>query len=246
MRTLSSSVLALSCLLCATWLFQATVSAEDRMDRMTRIARDMSGRFSDRQSVGWATVLFIVRQEDNKFPHMWAGRWGGGDLVVRASYDPLDDDIVIQGPGSFTLVVNHVANRRGLDHIFPLQRLVGDLRSSPVSIRFQSFHEWELMSEEEQAQYRRRREVGAMSKARCTAVIIWGDKEFAFPGQTVRFVHRQDNSSLILNADLVVNGKALGMPESQHGPISISINVTSPPPQVLTDQGDSASDLLGF
>lgn len=239
-------IFTVSCILCAAWLLAPNAGAEDRMDRMTRIARDISGRFEDRQSVGWATVLFVVRQEGNKFPHMWAGRWGGGDLVLRANYDPLDDDIVIRGPGSFTLEVAAVASRRGLEDLIPLQTMVADLRNQPVAIRFQGFQEWQLMSEEEQAQYRRRKQTGAMSKARCTAVVVWGDKEFPFPGQTVRFVHDGENSSLILNADVVVDGKVLGMPESQHGPISIGIRVTSPPPQVLMDEVDSASDLLGF
>ena len=87
---------------------------------------------------------------------------------------------------------------------------------------------------------------GYRTVAECTAVIVHGSREISFPGQKIRFYHAVDSSVMVIDADLVLEGKQLGLPSSQHGPISLRINVTSPPAKVLENDPNKGSDLLDF
>ena len=71
-------------------------------------------------------------------------------------------------------------------------------------------------------------------------------KEYAFPGQTACFSHSNKSPVMRVNAQLKLIGSKLGLPKSQQGELTLSINVVSPSAGVLEEQNESGGSLLGF
>ena len=101
------------------------IHAEDNLDRLQRIANELSGEFSGKQQVKYTTVLFVAKQQDNKFPSYWAGRWGDGNLVLRAEFDPFDEQLqrrtilADNAEGEIVFDVSHPAAYQGLEDKIP-------------------------------------------------------------------------------------------------------------------------------
>ena len=231
----------------ACWSLHAA-HAEDHLDRLQRIANELSGDFSGKQQVGYTTVLFKAGQEGNKFPSYWAGKWGDGNLTVRAEFDPFDEALRVSGDGHIIFDVTHPAAYQGLEELIPLQALVSDIRNKPLRIRLEAFSKWTLDDEAmNDPKKKRRKDSGYHTIAECTAVVIFNGKEVPFPGQTIRFNHSNKSPVMRLRTNLKLSGAQLGLPTSQKGEVTLSINVVSPPAKVLEEQSKSGgSSILDF
>ena len=232
---------------CLVFCTIASSSAEDQLDRFERIANEISGDFSGSQSVGYDTVLFTARQEGNKFPSYWSGKWGAGNLVVNASFDPFDEVLLLRATGGFDLIVRNPANYVGLEELIPLQALVSDLRNAPLSIRFENLTNWKLSQDQLENKKKPRKKSGYQTDAVCTVVFKFKGQDISFPGQRINFSHSDKSPIIRLSATLNLDGEKLGLPVSQHGPLTLSIRAVSPTGKLIkSDSSKSAGELLGF
>ena len=152
-------------------------------------------------------------------------RWGDGNLILRAEFDPFDEQLRVNAEGQVIFDVSHPAAYQGLEDKIPLQALA-DIRNKPLSIRLEQFENWVLdEAAMNDPKKKRRKDSGYHTIAQCTAVVVFNGKEYAFPGQTARFNHSNKSPVMRVDAQLKLIGAKLGLPKSQQGELTLSINV---------------------
>jgi hypothetical protein len=204
----------------------------DTLDRRMQLAKDLGQRFVMKQQVGYTMVLFVVRQEGNRYPAIWAGKQEGGEFAIQTEYEPLDDVLTISSTGGFTLGVGAVPDRNGLADVIPCQALIEKGKAAPLKVHFNDFTEWTLVVPEEGGKKKKSSSTdrGAhRTRSTYTATIQSGELKVPFPGQTMEIAHSLGDGRLTLQTTIRFRGEPLGLPASQHGELTMEIRTVGPP-----------------
>ncbi|MFP4259879.1 MAG: hypothetical protein ACLFS1_02245 [Opitutales bacterium] len=174
-------------------------------------------------------ALLVLRQEGNKFPAYWAGRYEGESdpFVIKPIYDVLDGALTITSEGRFNIRLTQTSPRPGMEDRIPAGAWMHDPAGRGLQIRFLDFTGWNCPPEGESLDVE---ELQATATFRAEFMVeghqvsLQGESRFQFDEKTGAF-------NLISRA--VLPGAEVGLRGEQAKPIELTLYLRSPIPQPL-------------
>lgn len=184
----------------------------------------LTGTWIMKQNRGSPWVLMTVRQEDNIYPSIWAGKLDGGTFVVRAREDFLTQEVLVDSTGSFALRISSCPDRRGLEHLFPAQQFVSDLGNVPLTIEFGSFSKWKP------ATVKNPDGLGVWWQADYQATLQANGRKGPIAGSML-FQFERKTGVFTFATETTFTGADFGLTGRQAGKLNLKIRSVSPPAQ---------------
>lgn len=181
----------------------------------------------DQRPAGFPAFLEL-RQEDNKFPAYWAGRYAGEKpLILKPGYDILDGSVSLQSEGSFVVNFTHTAPRPGLEEQIPGGVWMHGAADRRLRVHFTRFDEWRYPATGEAADSRR-----IEAAAVFHATLLVDDFEVPLEGESL-FHFDESTGAFTMIAKTVFEGSAAGLEKNQAGPIELTLYLRSAAPRPM-------------